>query len=84
MNDWASTDDAAETLPTTWTDAGAEYLATVAVEGRDPYGVTAEIVVARDQPAQCIIFEQTATGIAQLTTWVTATEGSFVSLEEMQ
>lgn len=72
MIDWMTPDDAGEALPTTWTDAPSDYL------------YTAEIIVARDQPAQCVIFEQAADGTTQMTALVTAQEGSFVSLEEMQ
>mgnify|MGYP000574834820 CR=1 FL=1 len=44
--------------------------------------LAAEVVVSQDGPAECTLFPADATGLARLTTWITAEEGSFVSLED--
>lgn len=46
--------------------------------------IVAVIVVSRYQPAELILYPEDATGFDRLTTWITATEESFVSLEDMR
>lgn len=46
--------------------------------------IAAEIVVARDQPAECTLYPVDANGLDLMSTWITAQEGSFVGLESMR
>ncbi|MFC6987754.1 transcriptional regulator [Haloplanus sp. GCM10025708] len=46
--------------------------------------LAAEIIVSQNSPAQCTIFPPDATCFERLTTWITAKEGSFISLEDMR
>lgn len=46
--------------------------------------LAAEIVVSQNRPAECTIFPPDATDFDRLTTWITAKEGSFISLEDMR
>lgn len=48
-----------------------------------PPELTAEIVLPRDGPAECTLFPPDPVGFERTTTWITAEEGSFVSLFEM-
>ncbi|ELZ31639.1 transcriptional regulator [Halogeometricum pallidum JCM 14848] len=48
-----------------------------------PPGLTAEIVLPRDGTAECTLFPPDSVGFERTTTWITAEEGSFVSLREM-
>jgi len=45
---------------------------------------TAEIIVSQNRPAECTVFPPDATDFERLTTWITAKEGSFISLEDMR
>jgi|GEM_PF-594572 len=49
-----------------------------------PVPLAAEIVVARDGPAECTLFPPEATDLELMTNWITAREGSFCSLEDMR
>lgn len=44
--------------------------------------MAAEIVVAEDAPAECTIFPRGVAGFERTTTWISAEEGSFVSLAD--
>jgi hypothetical protein len=37
-----------------------------------------------DRPDQCTIFPREAAGIDRMSTWITAREGSYVSIEKMR
>jgi hypothetical protein len=45
---------------------------------------TAEIIVSQNRSAECTVFPPDATDFERLTTWITAKEGSFTSLEDMR
>ncbi|SEO69728.1 hypothetical protein SAMN05216388_101728 [Halorientalis persicus] len=53
-------------------------------DASDAVPIAAEIVVSRDQPAECTLYPADASGIELMTSWITAHEGSFVSLERMR
>jgi hypothetical protein len=63
------TDDEAERLPTP--DDSTPALA-------------AEVVVSQDRPAECTLFPPEADDFERMTTWITAREGSFVSLDDVR
>lgn len=44
--------------------------------------LAAGITVSQNHPAECTIFPPDATDFERLTAWITAKEGSFVSLED--
>jgi len=46
--------------------------------------LAAEIIVSQNNPAECTVFPPDATDFERLTTWITAKEGSFISLEDMR
>lgn len=46
--------------------------------------LAAEIIVSQNSPAECTVFPPDATDFERLTTWITAKEGSFISLEDMR
>lgn len=46
--------------------------------------LAAKVVVSQDQQAECTIFPPGASGAERLTTWITATEDSFVRLDDMR
>lgn len=46
--------------------------------------LAAEIVVARDEPAECTVVPRDATVSDQLSQWIRATGEAFVSLETMR
>jgi len=46
--------------------------------------LAAEIIVSRNNPAECTIFLPDATDFERLTTWIRAKEGSFITLEDMR
>ncbi|MDS0295178.1 DUF7511 domain-containing protein [Halogeometricum luteum] len=48
-----------------------------------PPRLAAEIVLPRDGPAECTLFPPDLVGFERTTTWITAEEGSFVSLTDM-
>ncbi|MDS0300381.1 transcriptional regulator [Halogeometricum sp. S1BR25-6] len=48
-----------------------------------PPRLTAEIVLPRGGPAECTLFPPDLVGFERTTTWITAEEGSFVSLAKM-
>ena len=53
----------------------------------DPTGgpprLAAEIILPRDGPAECTLFPPNLVGFERTTTWITAEEGSFVSVAKM-
>ena len=49
-----------------------------------PLMLAAEIIVSQNRPAECTVFPPDATDFERLTTWITAKEGSFISLEDMR
>lgn len=53
-------------------------------DAADAVPIAAEIVVSRGQPAECTLYPADADGMELMTSWVTAREGSFVSLERMR
>jgi len=67
------TDDVSEDAP----------LPTPADEERS-VSIESEIVPARDGTDECTLFPADASGIELMTTWITAGENSFVSLDEMR
>lgn len=67
-----TTDNEEERLPTTPESEDQSLL------------LVAEIVVFRDRPAECTVFPPDATDFERMTAWITAQEGSFVGLDEMQ
>ncbi|QIB76005.1 transcriptional regulator [Halogeometricum borinquense] len=46
--------------------------------------LAAEIVESQDRPAECTIFPPNVSEFELLSTWITAKEGSFVSLRDMR
>lgn len=70
-------DDGRPALP-----AGDEHPALAA--GDDPPILAAEVVVSRGRPAECTIYPFDAPDFELVTQWITAGEGSFVSLDEMR
>ena len=52
--------------------------------GDEPPILAAEVVVSRDRPAECTIYPFVAPDHRQVVRWITATEGSFVALDEMR
>lgn len=59
-------------------DAGGETVDSGSVELR------ADVTRREDEPDECTIWPHDASGNALLTEWVTAEEGSFVSLESIR
>lgn len=53
-------------------------------DAADAVSLAAEIVVSRDHPAECTLYPADASGMELMTSWITAREGSFVSLERMR
>lgn len=49
-----------------------------------PQELAAEIVIYGDKPAECTIHPPDARGVELLTAWITAEEGSFVSVEDIR
>jgi len=47
-------------------------------------GLRADVTEHEDGPDECTIWPHNASGSALLTEWITAEEGSFVSLGEMR
>lgn len=54
------------------------------VDPDDRPTLAAEIVVSRGEPAECTIFPLDASDFERVTRWITASEGSFVGLDEMR
>ena len=52
--------------------------------GEESPALAAEIVVANDRPAECTIYPPYICGFEQLTTWISAEEGPFVSLADIR
>lgn len=52
--------------------------------GPERTDLRADVTERDDAPDECTIWPHNASGSALLTEWVTAEEGSFVSLEEMR
>lgn len=48
----------------------------------DPHRLVAEFVVSRRRPTLLTMYPPDATGFDRMTSWITASEGSFVSLTE--
>jgi len=46
--------------------------------------LAAEVVVSRDRPAECTLYPFGAPDHERVVEWITATEGSFVNLDEMR
>ncbi|RXK46612.1 DUF7511 domain-containing protein [Halorientalis pallida] len=59
-------------------------LPTPADDAEPSVPIAAEIVVSRGQPAECTLYPADASGIELMSTWVTAREGSFVSLDTVR
>jgi hypothetical protein len=64
------------------TDEGQER-APNAAAADGPY-LVAELVLSRDRPAECTLYPLAADDFERMTVWMSAEEGSFVSLEEME
>jgi hypothetical protein len=52
--------------------------------GREEAELRGDVTEREDAPDECTIWPHNASGSALLAEWVTAEEGSFVSLEEMR
>lgn len=59
-------------------------LPTPAGDGARSVSITAKIVPARGGTAECTLYPPDVSGVELMTTWITAGEDSFVSLEEMR
>ena len=65
-------------------DTEADDLPTRATPADAPSRLVAEIIVAEEGPAECTIFPPDAADDKCLTTWITAQQGSFMSIETMR
>lgn len=69
-------------MPGHTTDDTQERAPNAADAPERPY-LMAEVVLSRNRPTECTISPVDADDFERMTTWITAEEGSFVSVEEM-
>jgi hypothetical protein len=66
------------------TTDGEEDCAANAADAADRPLLVAELVLSRRQPTECTIYPFAADDFERTTAWITAEEGSFVSVGEME